>query len=416
MKKLFTICGLLLCVAVHAATTNLPGIRNPVGVTPTTNAPSGGSPPSPPVSQAKSLLVNPDGSVSDPWGNFFNVNLGAMRQALGPTPMPYGVVSVGGTNYAHIDAAGLVASRLPIQLGPGIFHVTNSGHLVAGVIGSGLKSKIVFWGDTNNVPLTAGAAFIATNGAVFRDCEFSFGYGPDHTNYQAAVVLLAQGGVLFDNWISTNANTDVVLVGPNAHGSVLRINNSIWRSRWDTANSLAHFTSIYARNSDFISVGPNSIAGSQGSAHNWLFQGSSNYVDAVACRFIAANTNAYNVRTVTGTVGHTNFFTFCSFSLTNFGSASATNVAMPGNAGGPSLVRLINCDMPLGGVVKVGTGSAANVRIVTTSGSSDFIATPTNYVAADFIPTPGMVKLVPSNNWMFSVSATLTNAAFQIAP
>jgi hypothetical protein len=46
--------------------------------------------------------------------------------------------------------------------------------------------------------------------------------------------------------------------------------------------------------------------------------------------------------------------------------------------------------------------------------ASNFLSLPTNYVAANFTPVAGQVKLVPSNNWMFAVSPTATNAAFQI--
>jgi hypothetical protein len=40
----------------------------------------------------------------------------------------------------------------------------------------------------------------------------------------------------------------------------------------------------------------------------------------------------------------------------------------------------------------------------------------TNYVAANFVPVAGQVTLVPSNNWLFSVTAMRTNPVVQIAP
>lgn len=47
---------------------------------------------------------------------------------------------------------------------------------------------------------------------------------------------------------------------------------------------------------------------------------------------------------------------------------------------------------------------------------TNFIAMPTNYVAANFVPVSGMVKLVTSNDWMYSVTLLATNRAFQINP
>ncbi|MFO1488914.1 MAG: hypothetical protein U1F65_10590 [Verrucomicrobiota bacterium] len=40
----------------------------------------------------------------------------------------------------------------------------------------------------------------------------------------------------------------------------------------------------------------------------------------------------------------------------------------------------------------------------------------TNYVPANFVPVPGMVKFQPSNNWMYAITANSTNAVFQFQP
>lgn len=48
--------------------------------------------------------------------------------------------------------------------------------------------------------------------------------------------------------------------------------------------------------------------------------------------------------------------------------------------------------------------------------ATNFIAMPTNYVAANFAPVSGMVKLVTSNDWIYSVTTLTTNRAFQINP
>lgn len=48
--------------------------------------------------------------------------------------------------------------------------------------------------------------------------------------------------------------------------------------------------------------------------------------------------------------------------------------------------------------------------------ATNFIAMPTNYVGANFAPVSGMVKLVTSNDWIYSVTTLTTNRAFQINP
>jgi hypothetical protein len=50
------------------------------------------------------------------------------------------------------------------------------------------------------------------------------------------------------------------------------------------------------------------------------------------------------------------------------------------------------------------------------NGISDGPVMLTNYVASNFTPIAGDVKMIPSNNWMYAVTFVSTNAAFQIQP
>ena len=61
----------------------------------------------------------------------------------------------------------------------------------------------------------------------------------------------------------------------------------------------------------------------------------------------------------------------------------------------------------------VGSASISDAGWITYSSG---LITPTNYVAANFAPSAGNVILVPSNNWMMSVTTLATNRAFQISP
>ena len=48
--------------------------------------------------------------------------------------------------------------------------------------------------------------------------------------------------------------------------------------------------------------------------------------------------------------------------------------------------------------------------------ATNWFSLPTNYLAANFIPMPGTVKIVASNNWLFTVTPWKTNALLQTQP
>ncbi len=54
---------------------------------------------------------------------------------------------------------------------------------------------------------------------------------------------------------------------------------------------------------------------------------------------------------------------------------------------------------------------AQNV-VISTNGFSQL----TNYIASNFTPISGQIKMVISNNWMFGISDHSTNALFQVQP
>jgi hypothetical protein len=61
-------------------------------------------------------------------------------------------------------------------------------------------------------------------------------------------------------------------------------------------------------------------------------------------------------------------------------------------------------------VVATGTGTFSGIS------ATNGLTMATNYVAANFVPTVGMVKIVASNRWLFTVTSVSTNPLVQINP